>query len=220
MMVCFGIRPTYPETGYGYIKIKEKFHSNSYAVDKFVEKPDLGTAMGFLKNGKYLWNSGIFMCKLSILSSLFRTSCEELWNNIGETLEQSSYTGNTLYLNDKCFPKCKDISFDYAIMEKLDGKQLVTVSMNLLWSDMGNYSSLFSMSRDRTEDNNVIQGRVIVNNTENCYLRSSGKIICCSDIENLVVVEENDVILVMRKNKSQNIKKLMEIIEERDTTLK
>jgi mannose-1-phosphate guanylyltransferase/mannose-6-phosphate isomerase len=220
MMVCFGIKPAYPETGYGYIKTKRKSRGNSYVVDSFIEKPNLRTAIGFLKSEKYLWNSGMFMCKPSVISELLRLNCEELQSNIIETLGHSNRVKNVVYLSDKHFSKCKNVSFDYAIMEKLNEKQLMVVSMNLLWSDVGSYSSLFSMNKEKTEDNNVVQGNVVLNNTENCYIRANSRIVCCSDIEDLVIVEEKDVILVMRKNKSQNLKKLMEIIGREHETLK
>ncbi|MDR1425986.1 MAG: hypothetical protein LBI70_03275 [Rickettsiales bacterium] len=219
-MVCFGIKPTYPESGYGYIKIKKKFQDNSYGVDKFVEKPDLKTAISFLKTGKYLWNSGMFMCKIGVLSELFGTHCGELQNSVRGIIRHSSYSGNVLSLDSSYSLECKNISFDYAIMEKLDERQIMVVSMNLLWSDVGSYASLFSINRDRTEDNNVLYGEVVLNNTSNCYIRSGGKTICCSDLDDLVIVEEDDVILVMKKSKSQNIKKLVDLIGEKNPSLR
>ncbi|MDR1494497.1 MAG: hypothetical protein LBI29_00470 [Rickettsiales bacterium] len=220
LMVCFGIKPIYPETGYGYIKIKKKLQKNSYEVDRFVEKPNLNTAIDFLRSRKYFWNSGIFMCKISVLSELFATFCEELQHNVRKTLKNSNYIGNMLYLSGEHFSRCENISFDYAVMEKLSEKQLTVVSMNLLWSDVGSYSSLFTLNTDRRVDNNVVQGNVIVNNTEGCYIKSNNRVICCSDVEDLVIVEEQDVILIMKKNKSQNLRKLIDIIGEKDPSLK
>ncbi|MDR3078926.1 MAG: hypothetical protein LBU15_02705 [Rickettsiales bacterium] len=220
MVVCFGIKPTCPETGYGYIKIKKKLEGNTYEVDRFVEKPNLKTAIDFLGSRKYLWNSGIFMCRLSVLSKLFDTLCGELQLSLRKTLEHSKRDGNRLYLDREHFSECTNISFDYAVMEKLSERQLSVVSMNLLWSDVGSYSSLFSLNTDGRVENNVLQGNVIANGTENCYIRSAGRTICCSDVEDLVIVEEEDVILVMKKSKSQNIRELVKIAGERDPGLR
>jgi mannose-1-phosphate guanylyltransferase/mannose-6-phosphate isomerase len=214
MLVCFGIKPTYPETGYGYLKIKKKLYGNFYEVDKFVEKPNLETALSFLKDGKYLWNSGIFMCKISILVGLFREYCSDIYNSVELSVKNSNYEKNIFFLNKKYFSECANISFDYAVAEKLTNKQLTVVSMNLLWSDVGSYNSLFSIDPNKTSENNITFGKVLLNNVNNCYLKSKNKILCCSDVEDLVIIEENDVMLVMKKNKSQNIKNLIDSIRK------
>ena len=86
--------------------------------------------------------------------------------------------------------------------------------MNLIWSDVGSYKSLYDINSEKTSDNNILSGKILLNNTANCFIKSNKKIICCSDVEDLVVVEENDVILIMKKDKSQNIKKLIEKCKE------
>jgi len=213
-VVCFGIRPLYPETGYGYIKLGEKNGTNSYLVDRFVEKPDIDTAQEFVNARIYLWNAGIFMAKVSTLYKLFNKFQKELYRNIEAAVEKSVKVGNILYLDRDLFIQSNDISIDYAIIEKLDSKDLAVISMNLVWSDLGSYKSLYDVSGNKTKDHNIIDGKAVLNNTENCFIRSSKKVICCSDVDDLVIIEEPDTILIMKKDKSQNVKKLIEKCKE------
>jgi mannose-1-phosphate guanylyltransferase len=212
-VVCFGIKPLYPETGYGYIKIGKKIDNNAFCVEKFVEKPDAKKAMEFLKCGSYLWNGGIFMAKTHILYDLFNKYQNSLLKNIELVLKNSEQIDNVIILNKEYFEKVNEISIDYAIMENLSSNDLVTIQLKLIWSDVGNYKSLFDIN-DKREDKNVIDGKCVLNNTKNCFIRSSKKIICCSDISDLVIVEDDDVILIMKKDESQNIKKLLEKCKE------
>ncbi|HSQ98020.1 MAG TPA: sugar phosphate nucleotidyltransferase [Rickettsiales bacterium] len=213
-VICFGIQPLYPETGYGYIKVGEKINDDAFYVDRFVEKPNIERAIEFLKDGGYLWNGGIFMAKVSVLYELFNKYQKSLLKNIELTLKNSKEKNNIIFLNKEYFEKVEEISMDYAIIENLNSSNLVTVPLKLIWSDVGNYKSLFDIDNDKTKDKNVISGRAILYNTENCLIRSDKKIICCSDVEDLVIVEEGDTILIMKKDKSQNIKKLIEKCKE------
>ena len=209
-VVCFGIQPMYPETGYGYIKLDKKIGQNSFLVDKFVEKPDYEKAVGFLETKQYLWNAGIFMAKVSTLHDLFEKYQKTLIDNIQLTLYKSKMQDNEVYLDKENFINSEEISIDYAIIEHLNSTNLAVISMNLFWSDVGSYKSLYDIDEDKTQDENVVSGRVVLNNTKNCFIKSNKKIICCSDVDNLVIIEENDIVLIMKKDQSQNIKKIIE----------
>ncbi|MDD2840519.1 MAG: sugar phosphate nucleotidyltransferase [Rickettsiales bacterium] len=213
-VVCFGIQPLYPEIGYGYIKVGDKINDNAFYVERFVEKPNIERAIEFLKDGCYLWNGGIFMAKVSVLHELFKKYQNSLLKNIDLTLKNSKEENNVIFLNKEYFEKSEEISIDYAIIENLNSSNLATVPLKLVWSDVGSYKSLYDIDTDKTKDKNVISGKVVLHNTENCFIRSDKKIICCSDVEDLVIVEDGDVILVMKKDKSQNIKKLIEKCKE------
>ena len=213
-VITFGIKPSYPETGYGYIKLDEKISGNSFVVEKFVEKPDLEKAKKFLEDGNYLWNAGIFMAKASTLYNLFKKYQKELLDNIELTISNSIEKDNKIYLDKELFVKSEEISIDYAIIEKLGPDDLAVISMDLIWSDLGSYKSLYDIDSHKNKDKNIINGNVIVNNSENCYIRASNKIICCTDIDDLVIIEEQDTILIMKKDKSQNVKKIVDLIKE------
>ncbi len=213
-IICFGIKPLYPEVGYGYIKLDKKIKDDSYSVDRFVEKPQLEKAIEFLNAGNYLWNAGIFMCKVSTMRNLFKKFQNKLYENIENTISNSEIKDNKLYLNKELFEQSEEISIDYAIIENLTSNELVVVSMNIVWSDLGSFKSLYDINANKTGDNNIVSGHAILNNTENCLIRSSKKLICCSDVDDLVIIEEKDTILIMKKDKSQNVKKIIEKIKE------
>lgn len=213
-VICFGIQPLYPEIGYGYIKLGDKINDDAFYVDRFVEKPEMEKAIEFLKSEQYLWNGGIFMSKVSVLHELFKKFQNDLLLNIQETLKKSKIEDNFVFLDEEQFEKSKEISIDYAIIENLDASNLATVPLKVVWSDVGSYKALFDIDKNKTKNNNVIDGKVILNNTENCFIKTNKKIVCCSDVEDLVIVEEDDVLLVMKKDKSQNIKKLIEKCKE------
>ena len=217
-VVVFGIKPLYPETGYGYIKLGDNINNNSYLVDKFTEKPDLETAKNFVKSNEYLWNAGIFMSKVKVLYNLFKQYQPTLLNNIETTIINSKEENNIIFLNDEYFNRSEEISIDYAIIENLNANNLAVVSMNIVWSDLGSYKSLYDLDIEKDNKNNLLKGNsdnIILYETSNSYIKADKKIICCANVDNLVVVEEDDVILIMNKNKAQDVKKIVEIIKNK-----
>lgn len=213
-VVCFGIQPLYPEVGYGYIELGKKMHDNTFFVECFKEKPNFELAQEFLKKGNYLWNAGIFMAKVSALHNFFLKYKKDLLENIDKTIKISQIKENKIYLDKELFNKSEDISIDYAIIEKLDPSNLAVVAMSLTWSDLGSYKALYDIDNEKTIDENIIKGKAVINNSKNCYIKSNKKVICCSDINDLVIVEDEDIILVMKKEESQNVKKIIEKIKE------
>lgn len=213
-VVCFGIQPLYPETGYGYIELSKKIENNTYFVEAFKEKPDFELAQEFLKKGNYLWNAGIFMAKISVLHNLFLKYKEDLLKNIDLTIEKSPEKNNKIYLDKELFNKSEDISIDYAIIEHLNSTNLATVAMNLTWSDLGSYKALYDIDQNKNSDDNIVKGKAVIYNSKNCYIKSNHKVVCCADVDDLVVVEDDDIILIMKKEKSQNVKKIIEKIKE------
>ena len=155
------------------------------------------------------------MCKVSVMVDLFDNYATKLNNLVKYTLEKSEIKDNIVYLNNDTFKECEDISIDYALIEKLNKNQLAVVSMNVIWSDVGSYKSLFDINNNKTVDENVIYGNVVLNNTNNCYISSKNKIVCCSDVDDLVVIEEGDYILVMKKSKSQNVREIVRKIQNK-----
>ena len=215
-IACFGVKPLYPETGYGYIKLDKRIDNNAFLVDKFVEKPDIKKAIEFIQNENYLWNIGIFMSKASTLHNLLSKYQPELMDNIKNTFNKSKLVNNEFFIDKEEFSKIEEISIDYALIEKLNSDNLFTISMNITWSDLGSFKSIYDIDFNKTVENNIIKGNVILNNVENCYINSKNKIICCSDVDDLVIVEEDDVVLIMNKEKSQNIKEIIKKIKDKN----
>lgn len=156
-IVTFGIKPTYPETGYGYIKT-EKALSVGYKVEKFVEKPNFETAKKYLDSGNYYWNGGIFMGKISTFLNEFKKYASDIYMHLG-TLDFS----NSTQINFSVYEKMPSISIDYAIMEKSDKIALVELQSD--WNDLGSWQSIFNV-KEKDENGNVLTGKVVVDNVK------------------------------------------------------
>ena len=207
-IVTFGIKPLYPETEYGYVKI-EKHMSPGFKVEQFVEKPDLKTAEKYIKDGNYYWNGGIFMGKISVFLDEIKKYSPEIFENLKsfdfEKNQQIEYS---------VYEKMPFISIDYAVMEKSDKIALVELLSD--WNDLGSWKSLYKV-REKDENNNVLSGKVIVNNVKNSFIYSQKEIVAVSDLENIVLVETEDAIMACKMDEAQNVKTLYEKLKEKES---
>lgn len=210
-IVTFGIKPTYPETGYGYIKT-EKELNNGYKVERFVEKPNYKTAQKYLESGNYYWNGGIFMAKISIFMKEF----EKYANNIYKNLSDLDFSKEAK-IQYSIYENMPSISIDYAIMEKSDRIALVELLSD--WNDLGSWQSLYNV-KNKDENGNVLTGKVVIDNVKNSFIYSQKEIIAVSGLENIVLVETEDAIMACKLDESQNVKNLYEKLKEQasDTT--
>jgi mannose-1-phosphate guanylyltransferase/mannose-6-phosphate isomerase len=201
-LVTFGIVPTVPETGYGYIKAGES-QGDAFKVAQFVEKPDLNTAQDYLASGDYYWNSGMFLFKASRYLEELKRHSPEILLACEESMQESTPDMDFVRVNIDAFKRCPDDSIDYAVMEKTESSMVIP--MDAGWSDVGSWSALWNVS-EKDENNNVIKGDVISVNSANNYLHSNNKLIAVVGIDNLVVVETKDAILVAHKEQVQDVK--------------
>ena len=210
-LVTFGIKPTYPETGYGYVKTSENFLTG-YKVEKFVEKPNFEKAQKYLKVGNYFWNSGIFMGKISTFLEEIKKHANDIFQNISEL----NFKEN-LKINYSVYEKMPSISIDYAVMEKSDKIALVELLSD--WNDLGSWQSIYETG-SKDECGNVLQGRVVVDNVKNSLIYSQKEIVAASGLEDIILVETEDAIMACKMSESQNVKKLYEKlkVQESDTT--
>lgn len=210
-IVTFGIKPSYPETGYGYIKTKEQLKVG-YKVEKFVEKPDIKTAEKYMASGDYYWNGGIFMGKISVFLSEIEKYSSDIFNNLSE-LDFSKELAIPYMLYDKM----PSISIDYAVMEKSDKIALVELLSD--WNDLGSWQSLYNV-KTKDNDNNVLIGKVVTDNVKNSFIYSQKEIVAASGLEDIILVETEDAIMACKMSESQNVKKLYEKLKsaESDTT--
>jgi len=167
--VTFGIVPTAPETGYGYIKSESGKASGIGQVDEFVEKPDLSTAEAYLSSGDYFWNSGMFLFKASRYLEELERFNPEMLHACRESYAKSTSDLDFMRIDKASFEQCPDDSIDYAVMEKTDNAYVV--SLDASWSDVGSWSALWEVSQ-KDEDGNTCKGDVITKDTENCYIQS------------------------------------------------
>jgi len=207
-LVTFGIKPTGPETGYGYIEtyceISEQISSTK--IKKFIEKPSFDKAKTFIEGNRHLWNSGIFLFKASTILKELKKYEPDLIKTCEESIKKGLIDLDFFRVDKETFANCPSIAIDVAVMEKTD---LGFVSpLDAGWSDIGSWQSLWSVS-DKDKHGNLISGNIIVDNVKNSYLRSEGRLIAGIGLENLVVVETMDALLVADLNKSQSIKKIV-----------
>lgn len=210
-LITFGIVPNCPETGYGYIKsgkpLGEDTDINAFRVERFVEKPDLATAERYLESGEYLWNSGIFMFKASVLIGELDKYAPEILTACRASFEQRSHDLDFVRLDRDSFSLCPDDSIDYAVMEKTGAAVVIPIDCG--WSDVGSWAALHEVS-DNDESGNVIKGDVIVNDTSGCYLRAESRLVATVGLRDHIVIETSDAVVVAPRNRSQDVKAIVE----------
>ncbi len=199
-IVTFGIKPNSPETGYGYIEGIKAVNKDALTIKRFVEKPDEKTAWNYIKAGNFYWNSGMFAFKASVLLKEFKTYEPSLLRKVQKMISNSGDVSFEEY------SKLPDISIDYAIMEKT--RKGVILPSDFGWSDIGSWKSLYDFL-PKGDNNNVVEGDVILKETKNCLIRGDNRLIVVNDLENIVVVETPDTVFVSDLNKSKNVKSIV-----------
>lgn len=210
MLVTFGIVPNAPETGYGYIKQGELINDFGYRVERFVEKPDLDTAVGYLDNGGYYWNSGMFLFKASRYVEELKQHRPDILEACERAIEGSRRDLDFIRLDEESFIGCPDDSVDYAVMEKTS--DALVVPMDAGWSDVGSFSALWEVSEKDTSGNVTI-GDVIIDQTSNSYVYAQNKLVSTVGVDNLVIIETKDAVLVADKNKVQDVKNIVNVLK-------
>ncbi len=206
-LVTVGITPNYPETGYGYIKfIKDDTNGKSVKVDKFVEKPILSVAREYLASNEYLWNSGMFMWKISTILDKFKSFLPDIYEglvNIRDVVGTDKYEE----VLNKLFPEFTSISIDYGIMEKAEN--IYTVPGDFGWDDVGSWLAVERI-KNINEDGNVIDGNVVTINTSDCIIQGDDKLIATVGLKDIVIVDTKDATLICHKDSTADIKKVLE----------
>ncbi|MCW7552189.1 mannose-1-phosphate guanylyltransferase/mannose-6-phosphate isomerase [Endozoicomonas gorgoniicola] len=208
-LVTFGIVPDQPETGYGYIKAKEK--GGVQPVERFVEKPDKTTAQDYVASGDYYWNSGMFLFSARQYLNELQTLEPAMYQACVNAYQLSVKDRDFIRLDKAAFEECPDNSIDYAVMEKT--RNAVVVPMAAGWCDVGSWSALW-MLEEKDDANNAIQGDVILNNVQNCYVRSEKKLIAAVGVQDLVITESDDALLIVHKEAVQDVKKVVEQLKK------
>ncbi|GAB1594588.1 mannose-1-phosphate guanylyltransferase/mannose-6-phosphate isomerase [Lysobacter claricitrinus] len=210
-LVTFGIRPDYPETGYGYIRRGSAITRDVYSVERFVEKPDLATAEGYVADGEYAWNSGMFMFRADrYLEELGRLR-PEILATCKQACAAAKRDLDFVRVDPVAFAASPSDSIDYAVMEKTDRAAVVPVSCG--WSDIGSWSSLWAAA-PRDADGNRHEGDVLAIDTRNNLVRASERrMIATIGVEDLVIVDTPDATLVARKDRVQDVKKVVDQIK-------
>jgi len=197
-IITFGVKPTYAETGYGYIQTGEKI-SNGFFVKMFTEKPSAGNAEEYIAQGGFYWNSGIFMGKVSTFKKEYQLYAPKIYNS------KNNYAS---------YEQLPEISFDKAILER--SKNIALVELKSDWIDVGSWQSLYSVNQ-KDKNGNVASGNVITNNVKNSLIYSTKSLVALSDLENIILVETEDAIMACRKDKAQDVKVLYDKLRETES---
>ncbi|MFN3712210.1 MAG: mannose-1-phosphate guanylyltransferase/mannose-6-phosphate isomerase [Alcanivoracaceae bacterium] len=205
-LVTFGIVPSAPETGYGYIRRGDAL-GGGFGVARFVEKPDHVTAQAYLDSGDYFWNSGMFMFRASRYLKELESFQPDMVAACREAIRKGCQDMHFIRVDRDAFLTCPDDSIDYAVMEKTDDAAMVT--MDAGWSDVGSWSALWEVS-DRDASGNVSQGDVLQLDSHNTFVRADHRLVATVGLKDLVVVETKDAVLVAHRDQVQKVKKIVE----------
>ena len=199
-IVTFGIQPHYPETGYGYIEGGQPLALGAQTIRRFVEKPDLDTAQEYLEAGNFFWNSGMFCFQGTVAAGEYQKHQPELFSGLSHILAKQDGPELTGY------GQLPDISIDYAIMEKTDCGAVLPSRFR--WSDIGSWKSLYDfLPKDKNQ--NVVDGDVLTQNTNNCFIMGNQRLIAANHLQNLIIVETPDAVFVSDIDNSREVKSIV-----------
>jgi len=205
-LVTFGIVPSRPETGYGYIKRGEALGIDVSVLEQFVEKPDQPTAKAYVASGDYVWNSGMFMFTAARYLESLGEFQSEMADVCERAMEQAERDMDFIRPDAEVFATCPSDSIDYAVMEQTPAGAVV--SLDCEWSDIGAWSALWEAG-DHDAAGNVTQGDVVLNKTENSYVRSQSRLVTTTGVKDLVVVETADAVMVADRHSVQDVKDIV-----------
>jgi len=211
-LVTFGITPSSPHTGYGYIQMSDQtsWESGS-SVKRFVEKPDIEQVKGYLEGGDYLWNSGMFLFKASVWIEEVSKYAPNILSACQLAMDNSVEDLYFLRPEKKTFIESPSDSIDYAVMEKT--KKAWVIPMDAGWSDVGSWQSLWEVG-DQDVNGNICEGDALIENVRNSFVHAGHRLVVAMDVEDLVIIETGDAVLVMRRESDQTIKKIVKQLRE------
>jgi len=210
-IVLFGIKSVSPETGYGYISIKDNKNSNkTHIINKFIEKPNLQNAKKLYKKSNIFWNSGIFLFKSSTLLAEAKKYCPSIVKNVEHSKKMQEYDGEYNFLDTQSFKNIKSISIDYSIIQK--SNLLKMCKLDVKWSDMGSWESYWQ-HHNKDKNNNLIIGKNFNENCENSLIISDKQFTVTSGLKDLVVASISNSLLVMKKSESNSLSKIIEKLD-------
>ena len=217
-LITFGVVPTHAETGFGYIKADKHLiegNSRAYEIAEFTEKPNIEKAKEFISDHRYTWNSGMFIFRAKEIIKEIDKFSPEILEFCRKSLNQSEYDLDFRRLNKETFSKCPDVSIDVAVMEKTN--RGLVIPLDAGWSDIGSWQAVWETS-NKNQSENVIKGKVILNDSKKCLIRSEHRLIVGIGLTNLVVVETNDALLISEISKTQKVKEIVQTLKKKKLT--
>lgn len=216
VLMTLGIQPTFPNTGYGYIKFNKKELSTKKKVLQFTEKPDYATAKSFLKEGNYLWNAGIFIWSVESIAKSFSVNLPEMFALFSKGIATFNTSKEIAFINEN-YADSENISIDYGILEK--AANVFTLTADFDWNDLGTWGSLYEKLPKDEAKNAVVRAKTVLINAENNMIQTiSGKVVVVSDLSNFIIIDTENTLLIVPKEKEQDIKQIQEIANQRFNT--
>jgi mannose-1-phosphate guanylyltransferase len=213
-LATFGISPTGPETGYGYIQLGETIGKGVHAVERFVEKPDVARATGMIADGHHVWNGGIFLFRADAFLAALRTHAPEILDAAERAYVAATHVGDRIHPDPAAFAISPSDSIDYAVMEKAVRVAVVPVSMG--WSDVGSWDALHELGHElghELEDSGA-GSNILAIDTRNSLLRSDGIRIHIVGVSDLIVVASGNDVLIVPRGKSQNVSQIVAALKQ------
>lgn len=212
-LVTFGIVAHKPETGYGYIKRGNKINHLAFHVDSFVEKPDAATAQEYIDSGEYYWNSGMFMFRASRYLEELENYRPDILRDCQQALAGAKADLDFVRVDKDAFMACANESIDYAVMEKT--RDAAVVSLDASWNDVGSWCALWEVTQ-KDPHGNAFRGDVMLEDSQGCLVHASHKLVATVGLKDIVVVETKDAVLVVDKNKVQQVKKIVRRLQQEE----
>ena len=209
-LITFGIAPSGPETGYGYIRRGDEIAPGAQRVERFVEKPDRVTAQAYVDDGMHSWNGGIFLFTAASYIAAIEQHAPGMATAAHEAIDKATHEGNRVHPDALAFGRAPNDSIDYAVMEKADRVAVVPVDMG--WSDVGSWDALHELAI-KDLDGNAHHGEVMAIDTSNCLIRSEGPLVVAVGVKDVIVIATRDAVLVLPRGDSQQIKRAIESLK-------
>jgi mannose-1-phosphate guanylyltransferase/mannose-6-phosphate isomerase len=214
-LITFGIQPTRPDTGFGYIKTTATSQSDIYEVERFTEKPDHATAEHFLQEGNYYWNAGMFVWRASAILSEIQQYLPAVYQVIQDIIAASK-TGLTFQqATEKHFAAMPSISIDYGVLEK--SNRVALIPCDIGWNDVGSWHAVYEIAV-KDENHNALQGNVIALDCQNTLIRAKKRLVAAIGLENLCVIETADAVLIAKNDQTQRVREVVDILQQQGAT--
>lgn len=217
-LMTFGIKPTYPATGYGYIEEGEEQSQNIYKIKKFIEKPDQDRAINFINSGCYYWNSGMFLLDVETYLAELNNLKPDLYNYTKQSIESAQKVLNFIQINKDVFAKCENISIDYAIFEATAKSSIMPVDID--WCDLGSWKSFYDHN-SKDSSGNVLVGNNITNTSStNCLVYSDSRLhTVLHKVDNLSIIVTDDALLVINKDHTEEVKDIHSKLKSQNNSI-
>jgi mannose-1-phosphate guanylyltransferase len=214
-IVTLGIEPSFPATGFGYVRRRQPTSEvdgfDVYAVDSFVEKPDAARAVEFLESGLYSWNSGMFVWSISSIMGEFARQMPELYAQL-QTIEAVIDTPREAEVMSEVWPQVRKETIDYGVME--GAQDVVVIPVDIGWTDIGDWSAIYQLHHPDEQGNVVVGATHIGVETRSCFIQGNKKLIATIGLEDIIIIDTEDAILICARDRAQDVKSIVDKLQE------